>query len=273
MSYSSVENSAQDGKPVECYRFLIGSTLYLYTSAQEEIVSNTNGGLPETYLPIEIDRTAPEQSKELQRTALNVTVPRDAAIAALFVSSLPSKRIHLSIFRQHDGNPTEFIKFWQGRVKQVTWKESLAELECHPTMMGLKRQGLRKNFGGSCQHALYDDGCTVLKTDFDTAVTVSAVSGETITGSGEIAATSAADWFVSGYAQRANGETRFVIEQSGDTVRVLTPFTSLPVSEVITIYAGCKRDADTCAVKFNNIDNFFGFHVNPKSNPFKVGLK
>ncbi len=143
--------------------------------------------------------------------------------------------------------------------------------------MGLKRQGLRKNFGASCQHALYDGGCEVLKTDYDTDVHVSDVDGTTITGSGEITATSDADWFVSGYAERANGEVRFVIAQSGDTIEILFPFTNLPVGEHITVYAGCKRDIDTCFNKFNTTENpdaknFLGFHVNPKRNPFHTGL-
>lgn len=273
MTYSALENSEQEGKPVECYRFTIGTQVYRYTSAQEDIVSNTDEGLPETYLTLPIDRSAPEQTKELSRTALTVTTPRDAAIAEQFVAFLPSKRVYLAIFRQHDGNPTEFIKFWQGRVKQVTWEESLAKIECHPRMLALKRQGLRKNFGGSCQHALYDDGCTVDAFAFDTLVDISDVDGETLTGSGEIAATADADWFVSGYAQRTNGEVRFVIAQSGDTIQVLTPFTNLLPSETITVFAGCKRDAETCDEKFDNMDNFFGFHVNPKRNPFVTGLK
>lgn len=278
MSYSSVENSEQDGKPVELYKFVVGSTHYLYTSAQEDVISNTNGGLAETYTPLEIQRTAPEQSKELQRTALTLTVPRDAAIANQFVAFLPSELIFLTIYRQHDGNPTEFIRMWAGRVKSVSWKESIAEIECNPRMMSLKRQGLRKDFGASCQHTLYDEGCGVLKEDFETSVLISNVTGSVLTGTGEIAATADADWFVTGYAKRTNGEIKFVVAQSGDTVTLLVPFTGLLPGETISIFAGCKRDIDTCFVKFNvpeNVDaeNFFGFHVNPKKNPFKTGLQ
>lgn len=282
MSYDSTENSVQDGQPVELYKFQVGSSKYLYTSAQEIQGAGTNTepahvGDLENYLPLEITRSDPEQGKELARQTITVTVPRATDIANQFVAFVPTKRIALTIYRQHE-SPNAWVQMWKGRVRSVTWKEGgIAELEAAPTLMALKRQGLRKNFGSSCQHALYDSGCAVLKTDYDTSVLVSAVVGTTITGTGEITATTADDWFVSGYAERTNGEIRFVIAQSGDMVDVLFPFTALAPGETITIYAGCKRDVQTCFDKFNTTENpdaanFFGFHVNPKKNPFHTGL-
>lgn len=278
MSYDATENSVQDGQPRELYKFVVGTTTYRYTSAQETLeITSGVGGSSEAYLPLEIERTDTEQGKELARQAITVTVPRASDIANQFVAFVPSKRIFLTIYRTHAGG-ADYVQLWKGRVRSVTWKEGgIAELEGAPTLMSLKRQGLRKNFGSSCQHALYDGGCGVLKADYATSVLVSAVDTTTITGTGEITATSTADWFVSGYAERANGEIRFVIMQSGDTVEVLFPFTALSPGETITIYAGCKRDIQTCFDKFNTAENpdaanFFGFHVNPKKNPFHTGL-
>lgn len=278
MSYDATENSIQDGTPKELYKFVVGSTAYSYTSAQEAQSVNTGlAGADESYTPLEMQRSDPEQGKELARQVLTVQVPRNSDIANQFVAFVPSKRVYLSIYRTHTGG-ADYVQLWKGRVRSASWKEDgTADLECAPTLMSLKRQGLRKNFGSSCQHALYDSGCGVLKADFATSVLVSDVDTTVITGTGEIAATSEPDWFVSGYAERANGEKRFVIAQSGDTIEVLFPFTALAPGETITVYAGCKRDIDTCFNKFNTTENpdaanFFGFHVNPKKNPFQTGL-
>lgn len=277
MSYDSSDNSIQDGAPKELYKFFVGSTTYRFTSSQETQTANTNMGASESYTPLEMQRTDPQQGKELARQSLMLTVPRASTIANLFVAFVPSHRIYLTIYRTHTGGD-DYVQLWSGRVRSVEWKDNgTADMDCAPTLASLKRKGLRKNFGSSCQHALYDGGCGVLKTDYDTSVLISAVSGTTLTGTGEITATTEDDWFVSGYAERANGEIRFVIMQSGDTVEVLFPFTALAPGETITIYAGCKRDIDTCLNKFNTAENpdaanFFGFHVNPKKNPFHTGL-
>lgn len=279
-TYDTSENSIQDGKPVELYKFTSGSlTLFRYTSAQRQITSNTNLGLSEDYLPLDgLTRTSPDQSKELKRSAITVSVPRDADIANMFVSFLPPKRIKLTIFRQHDGNPNDFVRYWSGRVTQVAWKESMAEIECQPTLMRLQRMGLRRNFGSGCQHVLYDGiGCRVLAAGFETDVLISDVATTVLTGSGEIAASPEADWFEAGFAERDNGEIRYVITQSSDTVTVLFPFTNLAPGETVSLFAGCKHDIETCATKFNTAenplaDNYFGFHVNPKKNPYVTGL-
>lgn len=282
MSYQDNETSIQDGKPIELYRFVIGasaaasvgeSVYFLYTSGQQVITATTADPSSETFTPLEIERTAPEQTRELARQGITVTMPRDAGIAQQFIAHLPTSRIYLTIFRKHtQDSGSDFIQFWTGRVKQVTFAESTALVQCEPSTTLLKRRGLRKNYGSLCQHALYDAGCKVDPDDFDTAVDVSAVDGEFITGSGEISGSAEVDWFVSGTATRSNGEVRFIIEQSGDQIRVLTPFNNLLTSETLTLLAGCKRDITTCRDKFDNEENAFLFHVNPKKNPFSTGL-
>lgn len=277
MSYDVNEKSVQDGHPIEVYRFKIGTQTFRYTSAQRKISLNTgDGGIPELYLPLEMQRTDPEQGKELARATITVTVPRNAGIANQFIAFLPSKRVYLTIYRSHE-DAVEFIQIWKGRVKSCAWKGSLGELECAPTLNSLKRAGVRKNFGGTCQHALYDGGCKVLKTDYDTSVLISNVNSTVLTGTGEISGSSAADWFVAGYAERVNGEVRYIIAQAGDTVTILFPFTGLAPGETVTLYAGCKHDIEICFAKFNTAQNpdaanFYGFHVNPKRNPFVTGL-
>lgn len=278
MAYDIIENSEQDGKPIELYLFTVGSTEYKYTNAQEIQTSSADAG---DFIPIEIDRTQPEQSKELSRTSLTVSLPRDAEIAQRFVAFVPNVRIHLVIYRQHEGDITSFtnhfIKVWEGNVKSVTWKEAIAEIQCDPTMMGLKRMGLRMTYGPTCQNALYGTRCGVLKEDFQTDCALDAVDGIVLTAD-EIGATANDEWFPGGYAERANGEIRFIVAQSGNTITILYPFNNLLAGETVSLFAGCKHDIETCFTKFNtdeNVDaeNFFGFHVNPKRNPYTTGLK
>jgi hypothetical protein len=289
MSYQSLETSIQDSEPIELYTFIIGATFYRYASGQLDITAITESGASHDYTAIPISRTEPEQTKELARQNITVTVRRDCDVANKFVSFLPSDAITLNIWRMQPANNP--VLYFTGTVKSLTWKDGTeAELLIAPVLSLLKRAGLTACYGATCQNALYDgDGggtgrCSVVRDDYKTTDTLTDV-GEDATGfyleaSTLGAAGDATDtWFPAGYAERTNGDKRFIIGQSGNKVYLLLPFPSdLDAGDSVDFFAGCAHDIDTCFSKFNTTENpdaadFFGFHVNPRRNPFTQGLK
>lgn len=244
----------------------MGTQTWAYTSADHPVTYLSN-----TYTPIEnLQRSNPEQSQERALGQLTIQMPHDADIAALFIGYVPPQPIWVSVFTEHDGD-SEFTTFWQGRVSSVVFENSIATLNCDPIDRMFKRLGLRQKFQPACNHYLYSTGCTIVKDLFLVNATVGAVSADTVT-SGDIGA-KPDDWFTAGYAERSNGDRRFITAHTGNTITLLQPFSHLTVGEVIKVYAGCKRDPATCQSKFSNIVNFGGFPLVPLKNPFKVGLK
>lgn len=281
MSYESNDLSEQDGKPAELYLFTVGASTYTYTSGDLTVRINFPDSNTD-YVPLEIERTTIEQSKELARASLEISMPRDAFIPSLFVSGVPTNFVGMSILRMHSDG--DYRNYWTGRVRSVEWKESIAILHCDPLLALLKRAGLRAQWGPTCQHALYDGGCTMDRANFLTTITLTDVGVDSdgnglLTGSGEIAAKSDDTWFPSGYAQAADGQIRFIVAQTGDTVSILQSFVGVGIGDSVDLYAGCAHDIQTCHDKFvdgdhpdGNEANFFAFHVNPVKNPFVTGL-
>jgi uncharacterized phage protein (TIGR02218 family) len=82
----------------------------------------------------------------------------------------------------------------------------------------------------------------------------------------------ASDWFTAGLIEITSGanqgitfEIKTHVRTSGvDSIELWTA-TELPlaVGDTAVLTAGCKKDADTCSAKFNNILNFRGFPLIP----------
>lgn len=71
-------------------------------------------------------------------------------------------------------------------------------------------------------------------------------------------------WFDLGLLVTAAGQNIGIRKHVQNSIYLWGPLTaSVPVNSVITVYAGCKQDAETCRTKFGNIQNFQGFPFMP----------
>jgi hypothetical protein len=99
MTYLTRETSPHDGQPEELYRFVQGTSRWLYTSAQAPV-----DYLSETYRPAAIERGTLEQATELSRGSLEVRIPRDLPLAQLFIAAPPEGTASSSPIGR-DGSP------------------------------------------------------------------------------------------------------------------------------------------------------------------------
>lgn len=71
-------------------------------------------------------------------------------------------------------------------------------------------------------------------------------------------------WFTLGKIVTAQGYTYGIKTHVGDTVTLwANPSIPIGVNDVLTVFAGCKQDAETCRTKFGNLVNFQGFPFIP----------
>jgi len=261
MSYANNENSIASGRPVELYRFALGARRWTFTSGLSPVVYQS-----ETYTPVTIRRSGIEQGNEINRYSIDITLPRDNALAALFISSPPEGVMSVTLYRYHvTDTANEVIVFWKGRVGGARLSGSELVLKCEPIATSLKRIGLRARYQLICRHALYSAGCGALKENFMVNGAVAAVSGATI----EVAAAASKPdgYFVAGMLATNEGQ-RMIVGHTGANLTMVAPMPSLAIGDSVRLYAGCDHSMSTCLDRFSNLDNFGGFPYIPQKNPF-----
>lgn len=285
MSFDSLQTSEFSGEPLELLRIENGAAVYRYTSADRDVAisgaadPNADG----TYIGtpgLEIGEF--DQTRDIAAAQLRITVPRENAVAALFKTAVPDRTVLITIYRKHQPDP-QVVAWWTGEIRdcRARERESLKDLVCEHTFAKQKRLGLRMRYHPACNLVTYSTRCGLDKEDFRTDAVINFISGNLLRAP-QIATAGAAqpdfqeEWFVAGYAERANGERRAIIEQDNSLsqVALIAPFTlSLVVGETVKLYAGDKLDHDTCRRKFANITNNFSFFTTPTENIFTRGFK
>lgn len=268
MTYATLEAALETGQPVETYKFLVGATPHLFTSAEDSVTVGS-----ETFSPTYIERAKVGEGSENRENSLKVTIETSNPIAQLFTLSPPGVRVSVEIRRYHrtDTPTPEVIRIFDGFVMSAQYVDNAkrCRLACRPAISVLSRVVPRFTYHSACNHVLYDDGCAVDDTDpafrlSNAAVT--GVSGNDITVTG--VSSFGTDWFVGGFISSiGTTDFRLVLAQSGDTLTLLLPFTVTP--SVVDVFAGCAHDIETCDTKFDNVERYGGFAFTPARNPFE----
>lgn len=258
MSYDAREQSRFGGEPFELYLFQTDTAEWCFTSSDE---ARTVAG--RSYNPEAIKRTATSQGSELASGTITVSLPKDNPIAQMFVQYLPPSPLNLTILRGHDAEP-EIVAQFVGSVTAVNFGD-FCDLTCAPEQETLKKLIPAARYQKPCNRILYDAGCTIDKSLFRVAGTVTAVAGTVVTSAAF--ATQPDGWLTTGWMEKGPVR-RMILDHTGDTVTLIIPLPGLTVGDSIAAFAGCKRDYATCVSKFSNGVHFFGFESIPGTNPF-----
>lgn len=266
MTYSTLETSASDGRPVELYTFSRGSAfVWRYTSADRDLLVGT-----QTYTSAIIRRGSIEQGAEISRSNLRLSVARDFPIASLYKIASPSENVHLVVQQYHYGD-TDVKTLWQGDILGVKFAGTEADIELGPSSAtALKRTGLRRCYQKQCPFALYGPDCTVDPAAFRVTGSVVTVSGLAVQ---VVEAASRADgYFDGGYLEWAVGagtyERRFIVTHAGVNLTLDVQPVGLLVGASARLYPGCNHSLATCNSKFSNAANYGGMPYIPTKNPF-----
>lgn len=261
MTFDAKEKSIYGSQPQELYKFTRGG---LFTSSDTALTY-----LSETYFPETITREAVDQSNEDTAGSVVITVPRDNAVARLFIPYLPVEPVGLTIYATHRDD-SEYVPVFIGKIGSAVFDGSEARLTAMPVGEVLRRPVPSIAYQVPCNHALYGPGCTLDKELFRVIGTVAAVAGTVITASAF--ASKPAGWFKTGFVRKSNGDIRFIVDSSGSTITLMNPFPELAIGESVSAYAGCDRTESTCENKFNNLVNHMGWARIPTLNPFNTDL-
>jgi len=267
MSSPLAESSIQDGNPVYKFAFSADGTDYRYTNSAYEM-TDSNG----TYTPAAISFSQIITTSEIAKNGIQIELPRDNALAQIFLGRVPEGATSLTIYRSHEPTIPGDL-YWKGRVSSVQADSDSVTLNCEDIFTSMQRPGLRARYQKTCRHALYSTDCGVTQASFANATTITAVSGDTITvtavtPSPEIPS----DYFVGGIVELSDGTKRNIVAQAGWVLTLLYPFNDLTVGSPLppcTLYPGCDHTTTDCNGRFSNLLNFGGYPYIPSKSPFQ----
>jgi uncharacterized phage protein (TIGR02218 family) len=283
MTYATIESSAAEGRPYYLYQFVEGDLVWRFTSRATDWTSPASGGGDLVWEAAAISHGDVVQTSEIERGRLEITFPLSHTFARRFLAPSGNTPVTLTIFRGHEQVLGETVAHWKGRVVGAEVEGARILLNCESVFSTLRRAGVRAKYQRLCRHALYGRGCGLDIAQHLATVTVSAVSGASVTLPG--AAGSPEGWYRGGVL-RFGVHLGFIIGHVGATLTLSRPIlelatalaspaldpvtgTQLPVT--VDIAPGCDLRDETCAAKFGNLLNFGGFPAIPGRNPFGGG--
>jgi uncharacterized phage protein (TIGR02218 family) len=264
VSYEDDELSVEDSRRVELYAFELPIGARYLTSLDEDI---THAGI--TYTSTPISRSDVLQSSVGQVREMVISLPIDhELVQALVANGIPARNARVTItgLQLRSG---ETDRVWRGPIKQIASDDKFARL----TVPNATDQALSVTLpfaviSRTCNHALYDAGCTVLRdatrrvlptvsgTPVGTTLVVSSISGKPD------------QWARFGEVVRvADGERRDILSQVGTTLILDAPFGTIANGDALEVWQGCDHEVTTCRDSFSNVANFGGHPLLPVGNP------
>jgi uncharacterized phage protein (TIGR02218 family) len=271
MSYDNKESSVSSGQPFELYLFQTQDQSWRLTSAGEARLYQGGAYAPETIL-----RTNTSANSEVKGGHIKVTIPKDHAIAQLFIAFIPNTPLTLVIYRGHEGELESEMKVaFTGRVLLGRFTtDDTCELDCAPDSEILKRSIATACFQRPCNRMLFDAGCGLSRDLWFIAGIVQSVSNDGLTIAIPECAGKSDGWFASGHIEKGS-ERRMIIAHAGSDIVLMNVLNGLQAGDLVKVYAGCDRTysgPNGCTTKFNNGANFMGWEWIPAKNPFSSGL-
>ena len=271
-TFDALESSLQDSQPIELYRVVFGTSTFLWTSSPE---SETVGG--DTYTPIPIERNQININRERQPQTLNVKIPGDLELPRNYLNVAPGRSATLTLLRyQKNSAPVTTALLFKGTITAVNYVEDgrFAQLVTRSIEFSRAQNIPRFTFMGMCNNFLYDPFCKVNPALFD-AIGVCSAGGDTVTLTVAAAASEPDGFYNGGYITPTTGQSdfRMILSHVGDQITILLPFATDVTGQNVQIFAGCDHIlTGDCATKFDNVENFGGFHYVPSRNIFSTGL-
>jgi uncharacterized phage protein (TIGR02218 family) len=176
------------------------------------------------------------------------------------------ERAYLNSWAASDtANPIGSVILFKGRVGTIdSIGRTTAQITVNSDLVLLDLQMPRNVYSPSCQHVLYDSGCTLVKSAFGTAGTAGAGStGSVINWSGASTNFNQGTMtFSSGINAGVSANVKSAV--AGVSLALSYPLQNAPATgDAFTVYWGCDHSQATCTTKFNNLTNFRGFPYIP----------
>lgn len=270
MTYSSNEKSLSDGMPIEVYKFTTPSRVYRHAASFKPETVNS-----ERYTPVQggIVRNDMDIGTVISSlTTVDITVPIDTALARDIGFANTPDYMYVQILRAHrnDNMATEWRQVYSGdAVNYITTTTGVTIKTGSVLQSQMQSANNSIYYQRPCNHVLYDNRCRVSLSANTHATVITAIGVEAVL----VASTGFADTELAAgiITNSRTGESRFMLNNTVNTIDIDSPFYDLNVGDAVTVSRGCNRSRARCVSGFNNGSNFGGFLHIPTKNPFQEG--
>jgi uncharacterized phage protein (TIGR02218 family) len=261
----------------DCYTFTLKTGLILtYTNADVPITLNGYVYLASSILVsglkfkcttgLEVDQQQITISAKTTDTVGGVPFLQALGRGVFDGCEIQRERAFLNSWNATDtANPIGSVILFKGRIGTVdSIGRTTAQITVNSDLVLLDLHMPRNVYSPSCQHVLYDSGCTLVKSAFGTNGTVGAGSTvSTINWSGASANFNQGTiTFSSGGNAGVTASVKSAV--AGVSLTLAYPLYVAPANgDSFTVYFGCDHTQGTCTNKFNNLANFRGFPYVP----------
>jgi hypothetical protein len=235
-----------------------------YTTADKEIVYDGD-----TYVPFVGIRTPFVQGTGEQRAhEIDLVLERDHPIATLVMSGEPRVPVGIEVYHIDRQDLTAVATPLRGQVTRYRMEDGNCVISFGNLGTLLDRKLPRLFTARPCLHILGGPVCQVSIAQFTHAdLAVLDVLGRVVRVEG--ADTIGGDeYFVGGTLLTSDGMEVYIEAQEGDQLTTKIPVPGLEDGALVTLRAGCNRQADVCDTRFNNIQHFGGEVGMPDRNPW-----
>lgn len=282
--------------PVTAARFLYviedtakGTLVHLTNTDRNVVVHGlpaTDGGNPQTFTSSPIAHNGGRKSQQFQEKDLLVMAPKnDGNFAHLYLSSISAtNRVKIMRISSYADNPTDLeygvdtLTVEEGLINAMTFTDDTIAAKVVPEAYAQNFSIPRHWFTRTCNFALYGQGCGVDENTHKWDTTVVSINRERrqVVVLGQNAAEQT-HWAYGTMSHDNTGVRATVVlsEHLGDGNTRITTNNWLPFIETghgIRLLPGCRRTPADCRDKFNNAENFGGFHKIPTRNIAEHGV-
>lgn len=260
-------------KPAELFKIWNNAedTYYYYTSADIAITYNGH-----EYTPASLERGRIKKDDTLQVTNMEIKVGYAYQTLLDYLSQVPSELIWMEIMKVHrEQSPIEAHTIFIGQIQKVSYKGVQAIVTVVGFEYFLKMKIPKFRYQKSCNHDLFDTGCTLNAADYKVTAVLSAVSSDglelTCSEFDQSSGASSGEFWEDGYF--THGWIEFgnykatIRDHIGAIIHLKHAVPNLQASDTVYAYPGCDGAIDTCLNKFDNLNFFLGFPYIQDENP------
>lgn len=263
-SLSFFEKSGLLSRPREFLLIEGDGMAYRYNSSDRDALLTINASAS-NFEAYPWERTAIKRNKKSTGN-LEITVPHDNPVAALFEQAIPPYNLSVTLFRENNGYHETT---WVGRIIGVEFAGKKAEISCQSRSSELDRQALNDRYSFNCNHMLYGSRCGLNIDDWSKNILVEGISSNgTVIASTAI--TEEDGYYVAGLVSSGSNH-RMITSHAAGQIELISQIFGLKIGDTIRVAKGCDRSLEACQ-SFNNQDNHLGFVNLPDRNPFSNGL-
>ena len=268
----------------DLFEFRHGTKTWYFTSSQREVV---HGGI--TYKPFVVGRgNIDDEDIDKAETEVRFPYPMQLLnddlddLQQLFINKIYFESVSVTILELYKD---ETLVIFKGRVIKPKFDNSTHEMTliCSTAETYQNRNILTRKFQKSCANKIYDRFCGLIFDDWAVELTVTSISGLTVTFT--VNPTPVLDengdpveppqtevlTYANGYFNRGllllGGVYTMIVDSTSTTLTLYRVHVGLAVGDVIQVSPACDQSRQVCHDKFNNHLRFMGFPNVPNSNP------